>query len=176
MTRTKAQGLLHKQIKKDSTFCRQGMPDYLLIFRKPTDATSPVHRPEGLDPSEYVGEMADEVSNSVEVWQRYASPVWFDIRQTRVLNSKVARADQDERHICPLQLDVIERAIQLWTMPGDVVFTPFAGIGSEMYGALIQGRKAVGIELKPEYARQAAINLRSADESKRQGSLIELCA
>lgn len=174
MQRTKSQGLLHKQIKSDSTMSRQGLPDYLLTFRKwpedgETSGPEPVCRPNGFKKDDYVGDekpdfkfrpIADELDteptyDSILIWQKYASPVWFDINQTRVLNSKLCRNEEDEKHICPLQLDVIERAIHLWTLPGDVVFTPFAGIGSELYGALNQGRKAIGIELKPEYAEFA---------------------
>ena len=166
MTRTKALGLLHKQICKDSTQCRQGCADYLVIFRKPVfdgDIESPVSHKNGLNPADYIGTMADEVATSVEVWQRYASPVWFDIRQTNVLNAAIARADKDERHICPLQLDVIERSIQLWSNPGDVIFSPFAGIGSEIYCAIKMHRKGIGIELKPEYYKQAVKNCNSAE-------------
>lgn len=175
MTRTKALGLLHKQICKDSAQCRQGCADYLVVFRKPcAEPPEPVAHPDGFVPSEYIGEMRDECQTSVEVWQRYASPVWFDINQTRVLNAAVARSDRDERHICPLQLDVIERAIHLWTNPDDVVFTPFCGIGSEVYSAVKMGRKAIGIELKPEYYRQALKNMEVVDMTKRQTSLLDV--
>ena len=166
MQRTKAQGLLHAQIKRDSTMSRQGLPDYLLIFRKwpntgDTSGPEPVVRPCGLE--YYIGEngpdtepVAGDDLYSIHVWQRYASPVWFDIQQTNVLNKTIGRDDRDEKHICPLQLDVIKRAVHLWTNAGDTVFTPFAGIGSELYGAVELGRKAIGIELKPSYAHAAA--------------------
>lgn len=122
MQRTKALGLLHKQIKKDSAMCRQGISDYLVTFRKPGDNTKPIKHTNETFP--------------VEKWQNYASPVWMDINQTNTLNKRSAKDERDEKHICPLQLDVIERAIDLWTAPGDVVFTPFMGIGSEAYQAL----------------------------------------
>lgn len=177
MTRTKALGLLHKQICKDSTQCRQGCADYLIVMRKPVregDQEQPVSHPNGLDPKAYIGTMSDEVATSVEVWQRYASPVWFDIRQTNVLNASIARSDKDERHICPLQLDVIERSIQLWSNPGDIIFSPFAGIGSEVYSAIKMHRKGIGIELKPEYYAQAVKNCTSAELSASRKSLLAL--
>lgn len=178
MQRTKAQGLLHKQIKKDSSMSRQGLPDYMLMFRKwpetgETSGPEPVHRPEGL--GNYIGgegptpKQLDEGDRySIHVWQRYASPVWHDIRQTNVLNAPVARCDQDEKHICPLQLDVIERCVHLWTLPGDTVFTPFCGIGSELYGALSLGRRGVGVELKRAYAEQAARFLGGIENAPEQ--------
>lgn len=175
MQRTKAHGLLHKTVCKDSSKVRQGIPDVLLIFRKPGE-DKPVSRPGGFDPAEYVGAMAKECMTSIDVWQRYASPVWFDIDQTDTLNARVARNDKDGRHLCPLQLGVIRRAVDLWTMPGDVVFTPFAGIGSELYGAMERGRKAVGIELKPEYFDTAVKNLKALETEQGRGSLLDLCA
>src|SRR5699024_7907766 len=132
--RTKALGLLHKQIKKDSTMCRQGIADYVVTMRKPGDNPDPVTHTDETFP--------------VKKWQEYASPVWMDIRQGNTLNRTSARDDRDEKHICPLQLDVIERCIELWTKEGDTVFTPFLGIGSEAYQALRMHRNAVGIELK----------------------------
>lgn len=184
MTRTKSHGLLHKTLCKDSSACRVGMPDYLLVFRKNTDEGSvdPVQRKNGLKREMYAGEDTipavrpdgSPTNESIEIWQRYASPVWHDIIQTNVLNVRVARNDDDERHLCPLQLDVIERAIHLWTKPGDTVFTPFLGIGSEVYSAVKLGRKGYGIELKPEYFKQAAKNMESMTDSKRQLSLMEL--
>lgn len=144
MQRTKAIGLLHKQIKKDSCMSRQGIPDYLVTMRK-------------------IGENPEPVSHTnetfpVEIWQRYASPVWMDINPSDTLQATSARDEKDERHICPLQLTVIKRALNLWTNPGDVVLTPFLGIGSEAYVALEMGRKAIGIELKPSYYQQAVRN------------------
>lgn len=174
MQRTKALGLLHKQIKKNSAMSRVGMPDYLVVFRKPGDPAKPVERPNGFNPQAYIGEDGADCKTSIDVWQRYASPVWHDISQTNVLNVRVARAEKDERHLCPLQLDVIERAIHLWTIPGDTVFTPFLGIGSEVYSAVKLGRKGYGIELKPEYFNQAVQNLKSLDSDKRHLSLLSL--
>ncbi len=158
MQRTKALGLLHKQLKKDSCRSRQGIPDYLITMRKPGDNDEPVsHTPEDFP---------------VQLWQRYASPVWMDINQTDTLQYRSAREDKDERHICPLQLGVIQRALKLWTNPNDVVFSPFAGIGSEGYVSLKEGRRFVGCELKRSYYEQAARNLQEA-ESPRQGELIK---
>jgi len=174
MQRTKALGLLHKQLCKNAAMVRQGIADTLVMFRKDGDDI-PVNRPNGLNAKEYVGtnSAGNPMETSIDVWQRYASPVWFDINQTDTLNVRVARSDKDERHLCPLQLPVIERAIQLWTLPGEVVFTPFCGIGSEIYGAVKQGRKGLGIELKPEYCVQAVKNMKSIEESGRQLSLLD---
>ena len=151
MQRTKALGLLHKQLKKDSCMSRQGIPDYLVTMRKP-------------------GENPERVTHTnesfpVSMWQRYASPVWMDINPTDTLQYKSARENKDERHICPLQLQVIERGIELWTNPGDIVLTPFMGIGSEAYTAVKMGRKAVGVELKDSYYRQAVANVKNALEN-----------
>jgi DNA modification methylase len=181
MQRTKSHGLLHKQVKKDSTFSRQGLPDYLVVFRKwekENDTHEPVIRPNGF--TGYIGENTpnesidfetseyDKEGYSIHVWQRYASPVWFDIRQTNCLNTEASRDGKDEKHICPLQLDVIERAIHLWSNPNEVVFSPFAGIGSEIYGALKLKRKGVGIELKESYAKRAYKNYISIENSGKQ--------
>jgi DNA modification methylase len=213
--RTKAHGLLHKTLKKDSSAVRQGGADYLLVFRKNTElgSTKPVSRPRGLDryvgqsnplnadyhpaPGASTGGLGDP---SIEVWRRYAEntwwdlngcdsqflraaqdllkagwsrqeidsifgtsetdAVWMDINQTDTLNYRTARDGNDERHICPLQMGLIERAIHLWTNPGDVVLTPFAGIGSEVVGAIRQGRKGIGIELKESYFKTACTNCR----------------
>lgn len=150
MQRTKAIGLLHKQIKKDSTVSRQGIPDYLVTMQKPGVNTEPVtHTNE---------------SFPVNVWQRYASPVWMDINPSDTLQKESAREEKDERHICPLQLGVIRRGINLWTNKGDIVLTPFLGIGSEAVVALQHGRKAIGIELKPSYYEQAVKNCAGAVE------------
>ena len=148
MQRTKALGLLHKQIKKDSTMSRQGIPDYLVTMRKP--GTNP-------DPVSHTNE-----SFPVDRWQRYASPVWMDINPSRTLQYRGARENDDERHICPLQLDVIERAIDLWTNPRDLVLSPFAGIGSEGFVAVQTGRRFVGAELKASYWKVACDNLAHA--------------
>jgi hypothetical protein len=145
MQRTKALGLLHKTIKKDSSMSRQGLADYLVIFRK-----------HGVNPDP-VSHTAEEFP--VDKWQKYASPVWFDIDQSRTLNFRDAREDDDVKHICPLQLDVIERAIDLWTAHGDLVFSPFTGVGSEGYTAVKMGRKFIGSELKKSYFEQAVKNL-----------------
>lgn len=148
MQRTKALGLLHKQLKKDSCMSRQGIPDFLVTMRKPGDNPERVtHTNE---------------SFPVSLWQRYASPVWMDINPNDTLQYKSARENKDERHICPLQLQVIERGIELWSNPGDTVLTPFLGIGSEAYTAVKMGRRAVGIELKESYYRQAVANVQNA--------------
>lgn len=147
MQRTKALGLLHKQIKKDSSMCRQGIPDYLVVMRKPGDNPEPVtHTNE---------------SFPVEIWQKYASPIWTDINPSDTLQYRSARDNEDEKHICPLQLTVIRRALNLWTNPNDVVLTPFMGIGSEVVTALENGRRAVGVELKDSYYKQAEKNARA---------------
>lgn len=158
-TRTKALGLMHKQLCKDSTMCRSGLPDYLIGFRQPGDCAAPVSHPDGLE--NYVGSNDPGKSGvrSHNIWRAYASPVWMDIRQTLTLNKQPAREDKDEKHICPLQLDVVERACILWSNPGEVVLTPFMGIGSEVYGAVLNKRKAIGVELKPAYYKQAVRNM-----------------
>lgn len=156
MQRTKALGLLHKQIKKDSCMSRQGIPDYLVTMRKPGDNPEPVTHTDADLP--------------VELWQRYASPVWMDIDPSDTLQFRSAREEADERHVCPLQLEVIRRALQLWSNPGDTVFSPFAGIGSELYEAVKQGRRAVGCELKKSYYEQAVRNLQAV-ASPSQGTL-----
>lgn len=173
-TRTKALGLMHKQLCKDSSLSRPGLPDYLLMFRTPGENETPVKHPDGL--TSYAGKnrptATDPVKFSHETWRSYASPVWMDIRQTRTIETKKARDPKDEKHICPLQLDVIERACTLWSNPGENVLTPFMGVGSEVYGAVINGRKGIGIELKESYYNQAVANLQSAVESGVESSLI----
>jgi len=165
MQRTKAHGLLYKQLRADSTFSRQGLPEYLLLFRKwPQDEQEEAH----IEPVTHTKE-----DFPLDIWQRYASPVWFDIRQTRVLNVEQARESQDEKHIAPLQLDVIARAVEIWTNPGDVVFSPFAGIGSEGYESLGLGRKFVGVELKESYALVAKKNLGKVEREKGQATLFD---
>lgn len=149
MQRTKALGLLWKQIKKDSAMSRQGIPDYLVTFRKP-------------------GENPDRISHTAEefpvnIWQQYASPCWVDIVQGNTLNKKLAREKSDERHIAPLQLDLIERAIYLWSRTNDLVFSPFTGIGSEGFVALKMGRRFIGSELKESYFKEAVKNLEYAE-------------
>jgi DNA modification methylase len=137
MQRTKALGLLYKQLKKDSAMSRQGIPDYLIVMRKPGENPERItHTPEDFP---------------CDMWQKYASPVWFDINPSDTLNTAVAKDEKDEKHICPLQIQVIERSIALWTNPGETVFSPFGGIGSEPYTALKMGRKAIAVELKPSW-------------------------
>lgn len=172
-TRTKALGLAHKQLMKDSAMSRAGLPDYLIALRKPGDNPKPVAHPEGL--TRFIGEDAPErvgnITDSHRRWRRYASPVWMDIDQSNTLNRTPARGEKDEKHICPLQLDVIERAVELWSCEGDTVLSPFMGIGSEGYVAVKNGRKFVGIELKPEYYRVAVKNLERAREFAKGGGL-----
>lgn len=153
MQRTKALGLLHKQIKKDSCMSRQGIPDYLVTMRKPGDNP------------ERVSHTADDFP--VQLWQQYASPVWMDINPSDTLQYRSARENDDERHICPLQLQVIRRALKLWSNPGDLVFSPFMGIGSEGYVALQEGRRFVGSELKRSYWEQAHRNLESITKESK---------
>lgn len=154
MQRTKALGLLHKQIKKDSAMCRQGIPDFLVTFRKPGDNPERVtHTNE---------------SFPVSMWQKYASPIWTDINPSDTLQYRSVREDDDERHICPLQLSVIRRGIELWTNHGDVVLDPFDGIGSVGYVALEEGRRHIGIELKDSYYNQAVANCLAVIERPEQ--------
>lgn len=170
MQRTKAIGLLHKQLAKDSCMSRQGIPDYLVTMRKPGDNTEPV---EG-ELDHFCGEEGTFTSTgrlSIDIWQKYASPVWMDIDPSYTLQGRSAREEEDERHICPLQLQVIHRALQLWTNPGDIVLSPFAGIGSEGYESIKLGRKFIGIELKPSYYQQAAKNLAGVEKEIRTGML-----
>ncbi len=150
MQRTKALGLLHKQIKKDSCMSRQGIPDYVVTMRKPGDNPKRVNH--------------TNESFPVEVWQQYASPIWMDINPSDTLQKKSAREHKDERHICPLQLEVIRRCLRLWSRPDDLVFSPFAGIGSEGYIAVQMGRRFLGAELKESYFKQATANLKTATE------------
>ncbi len=153
MQRTKALGLLHKQLKKDSAMSRQGIPDYLVTMRKPGQNPEPVEHTNSSFP--------------VNIWQRYASPVWMDINPSDTLQKESAREQRDEKHICPLQLTVIRRAVNLWTNPGDVVLSPFGGIGSEPYVALEAGRRAMAVELKESYYRQMVANCRSVTANEQ---------
>lgn len=148
MQRTKALGLLWKQLKKDSAMSRQGIPDFIVTMRKPGDNPERVTH-------------TDE-SFPCNVWQKYASPVWMDINQSDTLQRKSAREDKDEKHICPLQLEVIKRCIELWSNPNDIVLDPFAGIGSTPYVALRMGRRGLGVELKGSYYEQAVKNCNEA--------------
>jgi DNA modification methylase len=156
MQRTKALGLLHKQIRKDSCMSRQGIPDYLITMRKPGENA-----------------LCDRVEHTAEdfpvgEWQQLASPVWMDINPSDTLQYRSAREHEDERHICPLQLTVIRRGMKLWSKRGDTVLSPFAGIGSEGVVAIEEGRRFLGVELKDSYYRQAAANLLAAREGGNQ--------
>lgn len=162
--RTHALGLLHKQLLKDSTISRQGLPDYLVTMRKPGDNDEPVSgkldKYVGDEPPEYDGSIKD----SINIWQRYASPVWMDINQSDTLQYKSAKINDDEKHICPLQKQVIERALQLWTNECDTVLSPFMGIGTEGYVSLQKKRKFIGVELKESYFNCSINNIKSLDD------------
>jgi len=174
-TRTKALQLAHKQISKDSARCGQGYADELLTFRKPGENFEPVAHGRGFE--RYIGERdePDQTKKddprhnrySHQVWQRYASPVWWDIRQSDTLNVAAGRDDRDERHICPLQLQAIARCLELWTNEGDTVLSPFAGIGSEGHETVKMGRRFVGVELKQSYYKTMLKNLKKAKKEKR---------
>jgi hypothetical protein len=173
--RTKSIRLLHKQIVKDSTISGQGLADYIVTFRKRGENPEPVSGcfdayygdSDGPDFTKYTTNSDGRNWYSIEVWQRYASPVWLDINQTRTLQYRGGRDQKDEQHISPLQLDVIERCIDLWSNEGDTVLTPFLGIGSEVYCAARMGRKGIGIELKPSYFAQAVKNLAEIEKIGR---------
>lgn len=203
--RTNNHGLLHKTVLNDSSGIRQGMADYLLVFRKNTGGSmksdKPIVRPRGFD--RYIGDERfhplkttyhpspyartglrglefeegrelterEQIDASIVIWRRYAEPVWWDIDQTDVLNYKIATEDKDEKHICPLQMGLIKRAVALWTLPGDTVLTPFGGIGSELVGSLQLGRKAVGFELKEAYFKRACANCRVAESESERPTL-----
>lgn len=157
MQRTKALGLLHKQIRKDSAMSRMGIPDYIVTFRKPGI------NPEPLDHTHenYSVDHWQQVASPV--WDEYPAPVWWDINQSATLQRKSARTEKDEKHICPLQLPVIERCVELWSKEHEIVLDPFDGIGSTGYQAIKMGRHHVGIELKESYFKQAALNLEAAE-------------
>lgn len=157
MQRTKALGLLHKQVKKDSAMSRVGIPDYLLVFRKEGEHDHPIHC--GID---------------VDTWQKYASPVWMDIDYSNTLNATAGRESNDEKHVCPLQLDTIKRAVTLWSNEGDTVLTPFLGIGSEVYQSILLNRKGVGFELKDSYFAEAVKNCKKAECEVSQKSLFDV--
>lgn len=182
--RTMAKGLAHKQIVDDSTLCDVAGADYLLMFRNKGENTAPVAHPNGLlryagsrempsDLLKYRGWKGKQTENRFShwIWRQYASAFWDDVRIDRVLPYKESRDPDDERHVHPLQLDVIERACVLWSNPGDVVLTPFMGVGSECYGALLNDRKAIGVELKASYYRQAQRNLANIQFSEDEVSL-----
>lgn len=184
--RTNNNGLLHKTVRRDTSQVRQGMADYLIVFRKPPSegaglmSDKPIVRPKGFD--RYIGEAGSSnlhhpspycrktssADPSIDIWRRYAEPVWWDINQTNVLNFKLATSDKDEKHICPLQLDLIERSVELWSAPGDVVFSPFGGVASEGVGALRCGRKFIGVELKESYWMNGVKFLRSEERKEDQ--------
>lgn len=178
-TRTKVLSLAHKQISKDSSRCGQGFPDYIVTMRKPGENPEPIAHGRGFE--QYFGELPEPEDKKTDnpgtnkyshkVWQRYASPVWFDINQTDTLNVRMARDKNDERHICPLQLQTIARCLELWSNPGDIVLDPFMGIGSTGFKAIEMGRKTIGIELKALYYRQAVKYLEYAENKPEQKEL-----
>lgn len=189
MQRSKSIGLLHKQICKDSTMSRMAVADYVVSMRKPGDNPEPVSGAFDCyygDETTPLGPLVTETGKmrttnvpgdpwySVAVWQRYAEPIWLDINQGDVLSHKAAREVDDERHISPLQLTVIRRCIDLWSNPGDVVYSPFAGIGSELYCAVDMGRKALGAELKSSYFTQAVANLTDLERNMGNTSLLDI--
>lgn len=177
MQKTKTQRLLYCQLQRDASLTGIGMPEYLVLFRKwPEDGgncAEPIkHYKTNKDAEAASGDISQVID--LDIWQRYASPVWFDIQRTDVLNGRIAREDRDEKHICPLQLEVIRRAVKLWTNPNDIVYSPFGGVGSEPYVALEQGRRAVAAELKPSYFDQMAHHCDSIiAEKKEQTSLFD---
>lgn len=152
--RTHSKGLLFVQLRKDASWLRPALADYILVFRKPGDNAVPIQ---------------PDITN--EDWIEWARPIWYGIRETDTLNTAVAKANDDERHICPLQLGTIERCVRLWSNPGELILSPFAGIGSEGYEVIRLGRRFVGVELKPEYATVAARNLALAETLRTQGQL-----
>ena len=179
--RTMTKSLQHKTIVEDSSKCSAASADYLLVFRREGENKVPIAHPLGLTdyagsrepPREvvkYKGWTGEQIKNrySQWVWRQYASAFWDDVRLDRVLPYKESKDPEDERHVHPLQLDVIERAVILWSNPGDTVLTPFAGVGSEVYGAVVNGRRAVGVELKPSYYKQAVANVAAAAESGKR--------
>jgi len=183
--RTMAKNLAHQTIVQDSSRCSVASADYLVVFRREGENTIPIEHPVGLldyagereHPTEllkYRGHTGKQTENRYShwIWRQYASAFWDDIRINRVLPFKESKDEEDEKHVHPLQLDVIERIITLWSNPGEVVFTPFMGVGSEVYCAVSMGRRGVGVELKPSYYRQAEKNIATAeDETVEQESL-----
>jgi DNA modification methylase len=187
--RTMVQSLMHKFIVEDATKCFTAMPDYVLIFKKKGENKIPVIHPNGLNDFPYIGEMPflkahEETYGNYEdfkkkwvtysgdlkenklshlTWQRYASSVWDDIRIDNVLDFKQSRDEDDEKHVHPLQLDVIDRLVYLYSNPDEVILTPFMGVGSEVYSPVSMGRKSIGIELKDSYYKQAIMNLKNVD-------------
>ena len=185
--RTMAKGLAHAQVVADSTLCDVAAADYLLMFRRHGENAVPVTHPIGLlsyagakqvphDLLRYRGHEGKQTENRYShwIWRQYASSSWDDVRLDRVLPYKESRDPDDERHVHPLQLDVIERACVLWSNPGEVVLTPFMGVGSEVYGAVLNGRRGIGIELKPSYYRQAVRNLAEIQREAENGDLFSV--
>ena len=186
--RTMAKNLAHKTIVEDSSRCSVASADYLLVFRRKGQNPIPIAHPHGLlwyagereipkNLLSYLGWKGNQIENRYShwIWRQYASAFWDDIRIGRVLPFKAARDSDDEKHVHPLQLDVIERCLVLWSNPGETILTPFMGVGSEVYGALVNDRKAIGIELKPSYYRQARKNVREAIENpiNRENGVLE---
>ena len=165
MQRTKALGLLHKQLKKDSCMSRTGIPDYIVIMRKPGDNPEPVTHTNETFP------VSDWQEYASPIWEYDFSPCWWDINQSDTLNVRMARESKDERHICPLQLPVIKRLLKMYTNEGDTVFTPFLGIGSEVYQSVLMNRKGIGIELKTSYFNCAVENCKAAEVKKEELTL-----
>ena len=168
MQRTKALGLLHKQLKKDSCMSRMGIPDYVVFMRKPGE------NPERVTHTNQSFPVSDWQEYASPIWDEYNSPVWWDINQSDTLNARNSKDDESEKHICPLQLPVIERVIKMYSNKGDTVFTPFLGIGSEVYQAVKMGRKGIGIELKTAYYEEAVRNLQSLEVEKNQVTLFDM--
>ena len=167
MQRTKSIGLLHKQIKKDSCMCRMGIPDYVVFMRKPGENVERVTHTNETYPVDLWQNVASPI------WEEYNTPTWWDINQSDTLNARMAKDDESERHICPLQLPVIERVIGLYSNEGEVVFTPFLGIGSEVYQAVKMKRKGIGIELKTSYFDCAVENIKNAEHDAETPTLFD---
>lgn len=186
--RTRMRSLMHKSIVNDSSMCRIAGPDYVLVFRKGGENREPITHPYGLKVyaggtpvpddlmSRFRSYKGDQRKNLLShwIWRAYASPVWTDIRSGRLLPYQEARETDEEKHVCPLQLDVIERCLTLWSNPGDVVLTPFMGVGSEVYMAVKMGRRGIGVELKESYYRQAVKNVESALAANDESEQVEL--
>lgn len=185
--RTMTKALAHKTIVDDSSRCTVASADYLLVFRSKGENPVPIEHPHGLlsyagereiprDLLPYRGWKGNQIENRYShwIWRQYASAFWDDVRLDRVLPFKPARDQEDEKHIHPLQLDVIERAVVLWSNPGETVLTPYMGVGSEVYGSLVNGRRAIGIELKPSYYRQALANIHAVKDTSSTGDQIEM--
>ena len=168
MQRTKALGLLHKQLKKDSCMSRMGIPDYVVFMRKPGE------NPERVTHTNQSFPVSDWQEYASPIWDEYNSPVWWDINQSDTLNARNAKDEESEKHICPLQLPVIERIVKMYSNKGDTVFTPFLGIGSEVYQAVKMERKGIGIELKTAYFDEAVRNIKSLEVDKNQVSLFDM--